>query len=158
MVAAAGGLDLREHPFERGLAEPAYRPRSELDAVLAAGQVALSLELALQLAQGLEVGGCRAAELPLEHVDVHVVEGAAGPVHRQRLLERLQVGELGDGLHGVAVAEGVPALAHLRRATVQSGPQRAQVVGELPHLRGEVRVRHRVAHQLAELLALLRRE
>ena len=40
----------------------------------------------------------------------------------------------------------------------EARPQRPQVVGQLRHLRGQVGVGHRVAHQLAELLALLGRQ
>ncbi len=156
VVAGAGRVDLREHPLERGLAEPAHRPRGQPDAVVVPGEVALPLELALQLAQRPEVGHRTRTQLTLQRLDVHVVQRAAGPVHRECLLQRLEVGELGDRLDRVAVAERLAAVAHLHRPPVQPGPQRPEVVGELGHLRGEVGVGERVAHQLAELLALLR--
>ena len=137
------------------LPQPAYGARGQPQPVVAAGHEALPLQLALQLAQRLEVGGRAGAEVLLEGLHVDVVEGRAGAGLAERLLERLEVGELGDRLDGVAVAQRLAALAHVHRPAVQPGPQRAQVVGELRHLRGQVGVGHRVAHQLAELLALL---
>ena len=55
VVSAAGRVDLLEDPAERGLAEAADGARGEPQAVVAAGDVALSLELALELAQRLHV-------------------------------------------------------------------------------------------------------
>ena len=83
VVAGAGGLDLREHPLQRGLAQPAYGARGQPQPVVAAGHEPLPLQLALQLAQRPQVGGRVGAELLLEGVHVDVVErasrGAAWP-------------------------------------------------------------------------------
>ena len=77
VVAAAGGVELGEDPAQRGLAEPAQRLRGQLQPVAVAGDVALPLQLALEVAQGPQVGGRRRRQLPLEGLDVDVVEGRA---------------------------------------------------------------------------------
>ena len=76
VVAASGSLDPLEDPLERGLAEAAYGPGREPQAVVAARDVALPFELALELAQGLHVAGGVGAEVLLEPLDVDVVEVA----------------------------------------------------------------------------------
>ena len=156
MVPAAGGLELGEHPLEGGLAEATEGSRGQLEPLVGAGQVPLTLELALQVAQPLQVGHRVAAEPLLQQVDVDVIEGRPGAVLGQLLAQRLQVGELGDRLDGLAVPEGLATLPHPgRRGTIQSGSQRAQVVRQLSHLRGQVGIGQRLLHQLGELLALL---
>ncbi len=156
MVAGAGRLDLREDPLQGTLPQPAYGARGHPQPVVAAGHEALALELALQLSQRLELGRGARAEVLLQRLDVHVVEGRPGVRLGHRLLQRLQVGELGDGLDRVAVPERLAALAHVHRPPLEPGSQRPQVVRQLRHLRGEVGVLQRVAHQLAQLGALLR--
>ena len=155
VVAGARRVHLREHPLQGALPQPAYGARRQPQPVVAPGHEALPLQLALQLSQRLEVVGRAGAEVPLERLHVDVVEGGAGRRLGQRLLERLEVGQLRDGLDRVAVAQRLTALAHVHRPPLEAGPQRAEVVGELRHLGGQVGVLHRVAHQLAELLALL---
>ena len=151
-----GGLELGEHPAQRGLAEPAYRPRGQPQPVVAAGQEALPLQLALQVAQSPEVARRLGSEPLLQQLDVDVVKGGAGVRLGELGLQRLQVGQLGHRLDGRAVAERLPARPHPGgRVAVQTGPQRPQVVAELGHLGGEVGVGQGLAHQLAELFALL---
>ena len=155
MITVAGGGELGEHPAQGGLAEPAYGPRGEPEPVVAAGQVALLLELALQVAQGGEVADRLGAEALLQQVHVDIVEGRADLTLGQLGLQRLQVGQVGHGLHGLAVAERLTARTHPgRRIAIQTGPQRPQVVPELGHLRGQVGVAQGLAHQLGQLLAL----
>ncbi len=159
MVAVPRRGQLGEHPAQRGLAEPAYGPRGEPQPVVAAAEVALLLQLALQVPQGPEVPGGLRAEPLLQQVHVDVVQGRAGLTLAELGLQGLQVGQLGHGLDGVAVAQRLSAGPHPRRGVpVQPGPQRPQVVAQLSHLGGEVGVTQRLAHQLAELLALLRAE
>ena len=158
MVSGAGRLELAEHPAQRGLPQPAHRPRGQPQPVVVPGDEALPLELVLQLAQCPQVRGGVRAEVPLECLHVHVVQRRPGQALAQLLLQRLEVGELGHRLHGGAVPQRLPAGPHRDRVTAQPGAQRAQVVGQLRHLRGEVGVGERVAHQLGELLPLVGRE
>ena len=159
VVAPARGVDLLEDAAQGGLAEAPDGAGRETQAVVAAGDEALSLQLSLELAQRLHVGGCVGAEMLLQALDVDIVEGRAEVALTELLLQLLEVGELGDGVDGLAPAEGLaaPTLLH-GAAPVEPRSQRAQVVGELRHLGGEVRVAEGVGHELGELLALLRRE
>ena len=148
------GGDLLEDPAQGGLPQPPDRPRRHPQPVVGVGDEPLPFQLLLQLAQGVQVRGRVGTEVALEGLHVDAVEGGPGAGLPELLLERLEVGEVGDRLHRGAVAERLIAL-HLCRPPVEPGTERAQVVGELGHLRGEVGVGQRLAHQLGELFALL---
>ena len=156
VVPRPRGLELGEHPTQGRLAEPAYRPGRQAQPVVAAGQEALLLQLALQIPQRPEVARRLRSEPLLQHLDIDVVQGRAGVRLGQLGLQRLQVGELGHRLDRRAVAQRLPAGPHpRRRVAVQAGSQRPQVVSELGHLGGEVGVGQSLAHQLTELFTLL---
>ena len=121
-----------EHPLQRGLAEPSHGARGEPQAVVAAGEVALPLELALQLAQRLEVARRRRRRGAARAARRRRRRGSRRRSSGQLLLERLEVGELGHRLDGVAVAQRLAARPHARpgcrgpaRAAARAGCRRA---------------------------------
>ena len=157
MITVPGRGQLGEDPAQRRLTEPAYGARGEAQSVLATGQVTLLLEFSFEIAQRGEVADRPGSQSALEHLDIDVVQRRTGIGLGELRLQRFEIGDLGHRLDGFAVAEGLPARTHPGVGLpVQSRTQRAQVVRELSHLRGQVGVGQRLAHQLTQLLALLR--
>src|SRR5262245_55868517 len=92
---------------------------------------------------------------PRGHIDV-VKRGARLAV-RQLAVKRLQISELRDRADRLPVPERLAALSHLDRLVpTEAWAKRTQVVGELCHLRSEIRIAERVAEQLGKLVALFR--
>ncbi len=158
VAAPALGTELVEHPAQRGLAEPAQRLRREAQALVVAGQPALPAQLALELAQRLDVGRGPGAELALDRLDVDVVQRGAGVVLAELVGQGVQVGQLLQGLGRLAVGQRLVAVDVAAAAPVQPGPQVAQVVAQGRHLGREVGVGQGVGHQLGQLLPLLGRQ
>ena len=96
MVARAAVRQLGEHLPQRRLAEPAHGLRRELELAVGALQVALLLQLPLDLAQRLHVVDGLAAESAADRLLVDVVQPCARVVLAQRVLQIREVGELGQ--------------------------------------------------------------
>ncbi len=159
VVTLPVGGQLGEHPPKSRLAQPADRPGSQAQAVVTPGQVTLPFQLPFEIAQGAHVAGRFRPEPPFQHVDVDIVQAAAGVGLRQLRLQSLQIRDLRHRLDGVAIAERLTIRSHpCGRRAIQSRSQGSEVVSQLRHFRRQVRIGHRLAHQLAELLALLRSE
>ena len=139
--------------------EPADRLGGELELAVGAVEVALPLQLALQLAQRGEVVDRRAAQRALEQFLVDVGQRGAGVALGQLAGQRLEVGELGDGAGRVAHAEALLAVGHLPAlAPRQVGAGLAEGVLQVGHLAGQPHVGHGLGHQVRQLGALVGRE
>ncbi len=138
--------------------EPAQRLGRQLQPAAVADEVALPLQLALDLAQPADVVDGLPAERPAHGLLVDVGQvGAVGPLP-EGLLKRLEVGQLGERLGRVGVAEGLVA-AH-RGPTGPAGAEQVRPGGPQPvlqpgHLRSQVEVGEGLLGELAELRALL---
>ena len=156
VVAAVRGLQRGEHPTQGRTPQPPHRLGGQLQPAVGPGEVALALELALDLAQPFDVVDRRPAEGAADRLRVDVVQAGAGVGLPERLLQLLEVGQLLQRRRGVADAEPLLAVHPAATVPVQVGPARAQLVAEVAHLGSQVEVGQRLVHQLAELGALLR--
>ena len=157
VVAAAGGVELREDPLERRGAEPAHRLGGELQLAARAVEVPLPLELGLHLPQRREVVDGGPAQRPLEQLLVDVGERGARVALGELVGQRLEVGELRDGGGGVTHAQRLLAVGHLAApAPREVGAGLAQRVAQVGHLAGQPHVLHGLGHEVGELGPLLR--
>ncbi len=98
MVAAAAGVERREHAAQRAGAQPPQRARRELQAVAAAFEIALTLQLAFDAPQLVQVVNRLLAERSLDELLVDVVQAGAGVVLQRQVGQVVYLGELGECL------------------------------------------------------------
>ena len=154
VVAGSAVGQLGEDLAQRGLAQPAHGLRGQLQLAVRALQVALPLELALDLPQRLHVVDGLPAECAADRFLVDVVQPRAWVVLAQRVLQVGQVGELGQRRGRVAEPERLVAgHPRLRRPWSMSG-RRARSESPAGTSRGQARVFERLRHEPGELVAL----
>ena len=153
VIAARARTQVGEDTAQRRASDAPHGLGAELGAL---GEVALLAQLALDLAQPLDVVDSLAAEGTLHRLDVDVVEGRTRIVLRELRLEGLEIGHLRQRLGGIGQAEAALALHALAPLPGKVRTQCPQVILQLRHLRGEVEVLPGLLHEPGELLALLR--
>src|SRR5664279_4736806 len=143
-----------EHPAQRGSTDPADRLGRQLQAPTLAPQVPLLLESPLNPAQRFQIVHRGPAEGPRHRLLVHVVQGGARVVLTQRGGQFVKVGELFQGVGGIAHPHRVVAAHPLPAGPVQVRAALSQRPLQRAHLPSEIHVGHRGCHEVRQLGAL----